>query len=311
MWSGSYHVQLESDDNSSHSVRHSIDSDSSPEHVSGLTVIRQRIKVIPRSRHKSGEQCRENIDRQQDNTMPQDCDILFLPGLDGTGLLVDRLLPHLPSWLHLIVLAYPLDRKLGYLELRDLVMESIRPGRPFLLLGESFSGPVAALVGERNPPGLRGIILSSTFVTNPLPAPVSALRPIIRAPFFALTPPKFLTRRWLTGSQADDALVRQVQHAIHIVSAGVLAFRVRQLIAFDARAALRSCRVPILSLRATNDRVITEGCQEILRRTSDTMTQENLEGPHMLLQGRPEESAYEIIRFASEVLEPGPVPIPS
>jgi pimeloyl-ACP methyl ester carboxylesterase len=240
--------------------------------------------------------------------MHQECDILFLPGLDGTGLLIDRLLPLLPSWLHPIVIAYPLDRMLGYMELRDLVLESIRPGRPFLLLAESFSGPVAALVGELNPPGLQGIILSATFVTNPLPRLVSALRPIIRSPFFALAPPKFLTRRWLTGEEADDALVGQVQHAIDIVSARVLAFRVRHLIAVDARPALRAARVPILSLRATNDRVITERCQEILRRTSDTMEQIIIEGPHLLLQGRPEESAYEITRFASEVLAVDPVP---
>jgi pimeloyl-ACP methyl ester carboxylesterase len=232
-------------------------------------------------------------------------DLIFLPGLDGTGLLIDTLLPLLPSWIHPVVIAYPLDRKLSYPELRDLVLGELRGERPFILLAESFSGPVAALVAERNPPGLRGVILSASFVTNPLRRFVSALRPLARSPLFVFPPPKFLTRRWLTGRDADDATVIHVQKAIAMVDARILAFRVRHLIGFDARLALRAASVPIYSLRATEDRVITEQCQNILLQTAPGMEQVLLGGPHLLLLTRPKESAREIVRFATTIMSGG------
>src|SRR6516225_8307668 len=95
--------------------------------------------------------------------------LLLLPGMDGTGRLFEPLLPFLPPSLVAVVLAYPPDRPLDYAELLPYVEAAIPDGQEFLVLGESFSGPLALLLAARQPPGLRGIILCASFARSPLP----------------------------------------------------------------------------------------------------------------------------------------------
>ena len=71
--------------------------------------------------------------------------IVLLPGLDGTGTLFRPLLAHLPSPLRPIVVAYPGNEKLGYDALRQRVMAALPTEEPFVILGESFSGPLALM----------------------------------------------------------------------------------------------------------------------------------------------------------------------
>src|SRR5262245_17031078 len=97
--------------------------------------------------------------------------LLLLPGGDGTGKLFDPLLHALAGQDSLtpVVVAYPPDRACGYGDLLPLVEQNVPAGADFLVLGESFSGPLALLLAARRPPGLRGVILCGTFVRNPLP----------------------------------------------------------------------------------------------------------------------------------------------
>ena len=69
--------------------------------------------------------------------------IVLLPGLDGTGELFKPFIDSLPPGIEPILVSYPPKEKLGYGELSDYVMSRLPKDEEYLLVGESFSGPIA------------------------------------------------------------------------------------------------------------------------------------------------------------------------
>jgi pimeloyl-[acyl-carrier protein] methyl ester esterase len=95
--------------------------------------------------------------------------VVLLPGLDGTGKLFAEFVQHLRPNVDPMIISYPKDQPLGYDELEALVLAALPQDRPFVLLGESFSGPIAMRIGARSPAGLVAVILCGTFAKNPFP----------------------------------------------------------------------------------------------------------------------------------------------
>lgn len=101
--------------------------------------------------------------------------IVILPGMHGTGELFAEFIAALPRAVESIVVSYPPDRPLNYAELEKLVRASLPVERPYVLLGESFSGPIAVSIAASKPAGLRGLMLVGSFVRNPTIVPERAL----------------------------------------------------------------------------------------------------------------------------------------
>ena len=93
--------------------------------------------------------------------------LILMPGIEGTGDLFAPLVRALDNSLDTTVLRYPTDEPLGYSELLPRVRAALPASGPFVLLGESFSGPLAIMLAAEAPAGLRGVILSASFATNP------------------------------------------------------------------------------------------------------------------------------------------------
>src|ERR1700747_688914 len=107
--------------------------------------------------------------------------LALLPGMDGTGVFFDDFVTALGSEFKPVVVAYPNAPSLGYSELETLARAALPRDEPFLLLGESFSGPIAISVAASNSRGLLGLILCCTFARNPhplLPLVCATLRPL-------------------------------------------------------------------------------------------------------------------------------------
>ena len=95
--------------------------------------------------------------------------LVLLPGLDGTGILFRQFVEAIGASVDTQTVAYPADQPLGYAELETLVREALPRDRPYVVLGESFSGPVAIRLAAKPPAGLVGLILCVTFAKNPYP----------------------------------------------------------------------------------------------------------------------------------------------
>jgi pimeloyl-ACP methyl ester carboxylesterase len=236
--------------------------------------------------------------------------VVLLPGLDGTGLLFRPLLSALGDGIAATPVAYPGDRALGYAELLPLVLEAIPADGPFVLLGESFSGPLAVLAAERlsagqtqGAGGLRGVILCATFLRSPHPyVPAALSRNVPEAPFRLF--PFFAQAKALLGGYASGGLLSLLREAHGSVAPAVFARRLREVALVDVREELRRVRAPVLYLRGTRDVVVPYwNAREVVRLRPDARI-ERIRAPHLVLQTRPEPSAGAIHRFVNETAAP-------
>jgi pimeloyl-ACP methyl ester carboxylesterase len=224
--------------------------------------------------------------------------LILMPGMDGTGILFKPLLAALSSDLPSTVLSYPTDQTLGYAELLPLVRAALPADTPYILVGESFSGPLALMVAAGNPPGLRGVVLVATFVRSPVSWAPPFLRYFVRASalqfFAALTQAKALLGRY--GSAELRSLLQQANSA---ASPEVLAHRIRSIMSVNVVAELVACTVPIMYIRGTRDRVVPERCLRLILRERPKVQIVRLEAPHLVLQVQPGGAASAIHSFAA------------
>jgi pimeloyl-ACP methyl ester carboxylesterase len=223
--------------------------------------------------------------------------LVLLPGLDGTGHLFDPLLEALPSYIDPMVVSYSPLVFLNYYELRDAVLPHLPSNRPFYILGESFGGPLALLLAAANPPGLAGVVLSSTFLSNPTILPSSVGGLILNASLFRVDPPAAIVRWFLVGMGASSELVHLVQHVIRSCNPYIMSSRVDCLLQTDVSDALPACRVPLLYLQATNDRLVKRRSVDAMVAIRPDIEIDRINAPHFLLQRQPGRGAEAIDRF--------------
>lgn len=222
--------------------------------------------------------------------------LVLLPGMDGTGTLFDPFVSHLPSDYAVQVVSYPNDRALSYEELAAFVLAQL-PAGPFVLLGESFSGPVALAVAQQREPV--ALVLVCTFAANPLPA-LSPLKPLLRwlpSPTAALGPLSMA----LMGRERSPTLRSALSRALRSVSPAVLRHRAASALSANARAHLANVRRPVLYLQATRDRVVPATCAREIKRILPSVQVAELEGPHFLLQTQPAAAARTIEQFLRQL----------
>ncbi len=157
--------------------------------------------------------------------------LLLLPGMDGTGRLFAPLLACLPPSLTAITVSYPLDKPLGYDGLLTLVEEAARGLDDFLVVGESFSGPLALMLASRNPPGIRGVVLCASFVRFPLSIP-EQWRGMVRPWMFRIQP-TWLISLVLLGRHAWGPVGRLLRESIRSVSPEALGARAAAVAGVD------------------------------------------------------------------------------
>ncbi|MGR4043516.1 alpha/beta fold hydrolase [Pseudomonas sp. 910_21] len=227
--------------------------------------------------------------------------LVLLPGMDGTGRLFDPLLQALPPSVPVQVLRYPADQVLDYPALVERVGQQLPLDRPFVLLGESFSGPVAVSIAARRPAGLKGLVLCSSFVRNPRSAlaplsPLLKLLPLRHLPFWPMD-------ALLLGGFSTPALRAALAAAIAQVQSRVLRTRLQSVMAVDASQALVATEVPLLYLQARHDRLVPASASTLIRQLRNDAQLVAINGPHCLLQAAPTEAAEHLLRFMHELAQ--------
>lgn len=226
--------------------------------------------------------------------------LVLLPGMHGSGQLFAPLVRALPDSIKPLLVSYPPDLPLDYRGYLDLVLAALPVGEPFVLLGESFSGPLALMAAARQPKGLRGVILCATFVTYPLSLPATAGRLLVSAGAFRIKSTR-LFLRLLLGRNPPAELKELFAQALASVRPEVLAARARAVLGLDCTDALRDCPVPIMIIQAGRDRLVpAQSSHQIqnIRPDADVVT---IDGPHLILQCAARETVREIHRFVDKL----------
>jgi pimeloyl-[acyl-carrier protein] methyl ester esterase len=230
--------------------------------------------------------------------------LILLPGLDGTGKLFANFLEALDLSLSAHVVPYPPGVPLGYDELESLVRAALPTRQPFVLLGESFSGPLAIRIAARPPRGLVGLVLCVTFASNPFPRLAWARRLAAYLPLKSL--PRWMRAPLMWGSASPSKAPRQSERAMAGVATAVIRRRIAELLAVDETAALAQISLPTLVLCAAQDRVVSKAATMRIMRGIPHARRVEIDGPHLLLQTCPQECAAAVLSFIREETSTGP-----
>jgi pimeloyl-[acyl-carrier protein] methyl ester esterase len=217
--------------------------------------------------------------------------LVLLPGLDGTGTLFARVRPLLAEWHETVVVAYP-PRPATRGELLATIAEALPAAGDYVLVAESFSGPLAVQHAAVRPARLRALVLVATFAHAPVPRVFRLLAGAVRLP-----PPRAGIRWLLVGRDAGHELVADVQAAVRSVPAAVRVERLRQVFDVDVRPLLADVVVPVLLLTGQGDRLVPARAAAAFARAWPRLEQHAIDGPHLLLQARPRQAAAAILRF--------------
>ena len=240
--------------------------------------------------------------------------LVLLPGMDGTGDLFDPFreamgarMPHVP----IDVVRYSGTELLGYGELERQVraqLARLPEGEPFVLLGESFSGPLAISIAASPPPGLRGLVLCCSFARRPSPGLALMRGGLIELTMKLLLVPQMAgpVRRMLLGRFATPRLAAMLQDAMRKVSGAVMTHRMKEVQRVNVIDKLARVRVPSMYLQALQDRVVPAQAARTIQGALAGLRIVRLEGPHGLLQAAPDATARAIETFCRELGEPGP-----
>jgi pimeloyl-ACP methyl ester carboxylesterase len=220
--------------------------------------------------------------------------LVLLPGLDGTGELFAPFVDALRGFPAQIV-SYPPDRLMNYAEHEAYARGKLPADEDFVLLAESFSGPIGIAIAAAPPQRLKGLILCVTFASNPLPVFGPLARLVCAAP--AMHVPPALMRPWLYAGRASPELRRAHAQAMSRVSPSTIQARVAAILAVDYRAQLRRIYVPMMYLRATTDRLIPAASGRAIQQLRPDCEFTEIEAPHFLLQTEPEACAASVLSF--------------
>jgi pimeloyl-ACP methyl ester carboxylesterase len=224
--------------------------------------------------------------------------IIFMPGMDGTGISFEPLAKLLPHDVTVKVIQYPADRLLSFEENLQFVQEQVEPYQEAVVIAESFSGPVAvALIGSAT-----CLILSATFARSPRPLLLKTLGCLPMEKLLQLPLPRFLLQRLIEGGEQPVDVFEDMLHRIRaMVPAQVLDHRLRVIGTTDVRAWLHKLTLPCLYIQAGADRAVPPSALFDFTEAVADLRVVRIRGPHFILQAQPQQSLAAIQNFMARI----------
>lgn len=225
-------------------------------------------------------------------------ELVLLPGMDGTTRLFDPFIAALGNRISTRAIAYPPGGATGYAELSAWIRQQLPPG-DFVLLGESFGGPLAATLAAERPVGLRGLVLCATFLSNPRPM-ARYLSPLVGVlgmsqGLAAIASPALLG--WRPNAHVREQFIASVG----ALTARTLRGRLRAVLGSDGPTRFSAIDVPVLCLRATQDWLVPRSAAEAMRVILPGVRIVDVEGPHALLLTAPTTCAALVEEFVGTI----------
>ena len=224
--------------------------------------------------------------------------IILLPGLDGTGKLLQDYRSCLPASVTSRIWELPTDGPQLPKSFAESLKLNLSIEEPIFLLAESFSGPIAYQLIQQSENIVKGLILVSSFFSSPSFLvrslgwlPIDKF-PIRRPPAWAL--------RWLcVGSGASKKCLQYVQDANASVPKSVVVKRIKALASLDEPR--NAVEIPCLYLQPSDDRLVPKWHAINLGKICSNLRVRTVQGPHFLLQTRARECADITVEFLEEI----------
>jgi pimeloyl-[acyl-carrier protein] methyl ester esterase len=238
---------------------------------------------------------------------------ILLPGLDGTGELFAPFYEILPHSVQADMVRYRPDTPQPYTEIIDRVYARLPHDRPFVLVAESFSGPIATVLAqraERDGLALVAIVYAASYIKSPL----SRLKRLfLNNPFGRFIHARgspLLLQGLMSLNGCDDFAIRHRIEALIIrayaqVIPSTRALRLQELLRVDCSRHFTQLKIPILYLLAKRDRVVSVDALVAMQKLRNDITVVEIDAPHRMMQTNPVDCWQAIGRFieGDEALE--------
>lgn len=208
--------------------------------------------------------------------------IILLPGLDGTGDLFNPILKALPSNCSNHVISYPQNTEMNYQALADYVYKQLPKNEDYILIAESFSGPVAYLLALMKPEHLKSVIFFASFLRNPRPIALSLCKFLPMSILLSFPIPKVIVRLFLLGKSINKSTMSLFVNTLDKVPKRMMAFRLKELSQFHAQKRLNNMRTTYV--QAINDKLVSSKSVRPFKELVENIIILKVEAPHFILQ---------------------------
>lgn len=222
--------------------------------------------------------------------------LILLPGLDGTGKLFQPLINELPSNIEHQIISYPENDCLSLKDLEAYVIERLPKTENFILLAESFSGPIGYLIAKRNLDNMKGIFFVATFLQNPNKTLLILNKLLPFSVLLKLPIPNLIIKQIFFSKDTENHVISLFKETIKNLNSNVISFRLNEI----SKLSLELDKIEIQSfyIQALNDKLVTRNCLSSFTDISDSLKMLRIAGPHFILQTQPQQCAEFI---ASEI----------
>jgi len=235
--------------------------------------------------------------------LPDEVELVFLPGLDGTGLSYGPLGEVMPEGVRVTVVTYPADRKLSFDEHVQCAYEQLPRNKPLVLIAESFSGPITIRLASSFPSNIKGIIFCATFMKFDRPFLLGPAKYVPFEFFLSKRMPSFLLYFLVGGKPFSDKLTPLFRQLEKLINPEVIAHRIRMLKNIDATNDARTLSLPCCYIQGAQDKLIPARCILPFKKYLPGLVVKSVDGPHGILQAQPEECAQIIMEFVKGLSE--------
>lgn len=218
--------------------------------------------------------------------------LVVLPGMDGTCKLLDNFHSEIGKYCDVLAISYPTDRVMDYAQLTAYVAARL-PKSHFVVLGESFSGPIAIEIAATHP-NCDGLVLVSTFAAAPAPR--------ILLPLTRLLDPKrvlkYLASIVLMSGQGSKSEEAALHKTLGAVPTRILQERLSFALKVNKISRLKQIQVPVLCLAGRQDRLIRLHHARRIAAAAPQCQLHEMDAPHLLLETHAAEASALIHKFS-------------
>lgn len=228
--------------------------------------------------------------------------LIFLSGMDGTGKLFEGVISHLNDF-DCEVITYSTTTAQDYQTLTNQVKNQL-PDQDFVLIAESFSGPIAAELAKDNvAKGLKAIIFVATFLSPPNRFLLATSR-IFPLKFMSKLPgSKFIQQKLFFGEYATNKILNLFNETVNGITTRTLKERIKamQYVKFESS----TIDVSAAYLLPLSDRLVPKAKAREFQNYFSNIEILEMDGPHFILQAKPKESANLICNFLDSLNQRG------
>lgn len=212
--------------------------------------------------------------------------LVLLPGLDGSGILFQPLLEQCFLHEQYTVITYPTDRHIPYSELADYIIDKLPENKDLVLLGESYSGPVAIQLSVRAEVNIVSLILVATFSHYPMNVLKFMSLWLPYKYLLQLPIPDMVLKYVCFDKHVDIKILELLKKSLLITPTNIMARRMSEGIRIDVREELKELQIPCIYIKAKDDRLVSTRATDEIKKINNSVTVIEIDGPHFILQTR-------------------------